>query len=119
MDEYRTLIIDDGPTVQEYAKAMTDEDRARVREVWGCVIHFTRAHKGPFWHTKDKSDQKTKMLDLACELFPHGPPMEGQGWIRFCKEQALKLAAFSEYLFARSAPTPLSSFLKFAHNIIL
>ena len=110
MDEYKKLLAADGPTVDEYADYIGDEERIRVREIWERVIHFTRAHKGPFWYVKDLAGKKKRMLDLACELFPSGPPMQGKEWIKFGGEKALKLAELPRYLFARSVPTPLSSF---------
>ena len=108
------MINKGGLTAADSADGMQDEERSRAMEISGRYVHFTLSRKGPFRKTKD-GPRKSKMMDLACELFPRGPPKDGEEWMRLGGIGASKFSEFAEFLFGRSAPTPLSMFLKFAH----
>ena len=108
------MVAEDGLSATEFTDGLQDEERSRARDIWKSPIHFVCSHKEPFWKTKDTVG-KSKMLDLACELFPNGPPKDGEKWMRLDGTGDAKFSDLFEFLLGRSVPTPLAVFLKLAH----
>ena len=97
----------DAGTVSELARSLTPEEKEHGRNIWSAFIQHVLAHKGPFWKTK-KPVKESKILDLACELFPTGPPQDGVKWKLLENNGSSKFAELAQLLIGRSVPLPLS-----------
>ena len=109
--EYDLMVEKGGLGTVEFLSGQSSKHAERIRRVWKAFIYFVRAHKGPFWRTKDSIRQE-RMLDLACQIFPDGPPKDGCKWMRSDSEGAANFALLYEFLLGRSAPAPLTNLLK-------
>ena len=63
--------------------------------------------KEPYWKTKDDKNEE-KILRLACELFPLGPPQGGVKWKKLGTGECAKFSHLSDLLLGRSLPSPFT-----------
>ena len=78
-----------------------------VRHVWEKLVEMV-INPGPFTQ-HDKTDRLSSIVNLACQLFPEGPPRSGYGWIRSKDCSAQDYCNLVLLLFQKTLQCPISS----------